>query len=324
MKRGEIKRSLNLLGLIFISVVLGSSLVIAQESFPNRPINVIVPMPPGGASDIIARSFVEEASKLLGQTVVVLNKGGGGGSVGITEAMNAKADGYTLFSCATSTICHSSLVPGTKWKIEDVQPIAGIGIYSFAMVVHNDAPWKNFRDWVNYVKEHPGFKFGSYGARGTSNVLMYWIAKKEGIKISQVPFQGDGPGLAAMLGGHIQMFGGTGAVYPHVKAGKLRVLLQMSGKPQPGVDYMADLYPQAPIVLTSLPVGVFTRKGVPEPVLKKLFSVFRKACSENPVFIETNNRMSIETVYQTPENVYRDMLEGTRIFESLLKEMGLL
>lgn len=322
MKRGKFKRSLNLLGLIFISVVLGSSLVIAQEPFPNRPITVIVPWPPGGSSDIIARSSVDEASKLLGQPVVVLNKGGGAGSVGITEAMNAKVDGYTLFSCVASTICHSSLVPGTKWKIEDVQPILGNGIYSYAMVVHNDAPWKNFRDWVNYVKEHPGFKYGSYGATGTNAVLMHWIAKKEGIKVIHVPFQGDGPGMAAMLGGHVQMYGSAGNCYPHVKAGKLRVLLQMSGKPQPGVDYMANLYPDAPIVLANLPVGVFTRKGIPEPVLKKLFSVFRKACVENPVFIETNNKMFIDTVYQTPEDVYRDMLEGTRIFESLLKEMG--
>lgn len=324
MKRGKFKRLLNLLGLIFISVVLGSSLVIAQEPFPNRPITVIVPWPPGGSSDIIARAYVDETSKLLGQAVVISNKGGGSGSVGITEAMNAKADGYTLFSCVVSTICHSSLVPGTKWKIEDVQPILGSCIYSYAMVVPNDAPWKNFKDWVNYVREHPGFKYGSYGATGTNAVLMHWIAKKEGIKIAHVPFLGDAPGMAAILGGHIQMYGSSGTCYPHVKAGKLRVLLQMSGNPLPGVDYMANLYPDAPIVLANLPVGVFARKGIPEPVLKKLFSVFRKACVDNPVFTEINKRTFTDTVYQNPEDVYRNMLEGTRIFESLLKEMGLL
>jgi tripartite-type tricarboxylate transporter receptor subunit TctC len=320
--RGNRFKFVHLFCLALLMMFFGVSSGMSQETFPTKPITIIVPWPPGGSSDIIARSFTEEASKLLGQPVVVINKGGGAGSVGINEAMTAKPDGYTLYSCVASTICHCALVPGTKWKVEDVQPILGNGIYSYAMVVHNDAPWKNFRDWVNYVKENSGFKYGSYGATGTNAVLMYWIAKKEGIKISHVPFQGDGPGMAAMLGGHVKMYGSSGNCYPHVKAGKLRVLLQMSGNPIPGVDQMSKLYPDAPLVLADLHIGVFGRKGIPEPALKKLTSVFRKACIENPVFRETNDRLFIQTDYQAPENLHRDIVEGTQVFKRLLTEMG--
>ncbi len=303
-----------------------NSSIFAADNFPNRPITLLVGYPPGGVAGNSARSVATGAEKALGQPMVILNKAGAGGTLAVDYVVAAKPDGYTLINAATSTICYAMFTEGVTWGPKDFTQIIGYTYPNYAIVSSVEAPFKNYDEWVNYVRSHPGFKYGTYGAMGTLHILMEWIAKKENLKMDPVHFKGDAPAVTALLGGHIQVHGCSGSHAAQIKAGKLRTLLQVSGIPSDpdpeSIPRLAGKYPDCPQQVFNLPFGVFGPKGIPDDIRKKLTAAFR-AGAQDPSCPRALSALSMSVELNEPEKLRQDLEKGFDEFSKLVKVLGL-
>jgi len=208
----------------------------AADVYPSRPIQVIVPFPPGGVADLVARPFTSVLEKELKQPVAVVNKTGAGGAVGMQSAAVSRPDGYTLMVALSSI----SVMPEvdalfgrpSTYKLKDFAPIALLSADPTILVVKKESPWKNVADFVADAKKRPNeIKYSSSGVYGTMHVAMEMFAHAAGIKLRHIPTGGGGPALTSLLGGHVEaLAGGPNVSIPHIKAGTLRVLANWGDK----------------------------------------------------------------------------------------------
>jgi tripartite-type tricarboxylate transporter receptor subunit TctC len=312
---------------LFATFIMPGEKLIAQEVFPSKPITLLVGFPPGGVSDIAARALTPAASKYLGQPVVVLNKPGAGGTLAVDFLANSKPDGYTLMNAGSSTLAYGMYTEGVSWGPKDFTVILGHSNYNRAIVMRADAPWKNFDEWVQYVKQNPGFKYGAYGYLGSMHVMMEWIGKRLGLKMIPVHYKGDADGITALLGGHIQIFLSGGGHVPLVKAGKLKTLLQEVGDPvdqdPKAVARLKEVLPDAPMEVVALPIGIFGPKGIPVPIQAKLQQTLKKATVENPEFIKVHQQMNMQIEYHDPKELQAILNKAYENFGTLMKDLGL-
>ena len=207
-----------------------AGLASAQSAYPGKPITMIVPFPPGGLADIVARPVAEAMSRDLGQPVVIENKGGAGGGIGMAQVAKSPADGYTvLMSLSSFTVLPEAdtvLGRAAHVPMNSLRPIARFTADPTVLAVRADAPWKTVKDFVEDAKKRPGaINYGSSGNYGTMHVPMEILSQNAGIKMTHVPFTGAGPAVVALLGGQIDaVSSGPATVLQHVKSGKLRVL----------------------------------------------------------------------------------------------------
>ncbi len=307
-------------------VAILSGQTLAADNFPNRPITLVYGYSAGGVAGNTARAVATGAEKALGQPLVLLCKPGAAGTIAVDFVVDSKPDGYTLLSAHTGTLVYAMYNEGVKFRPKDFTPILGYTIANFAYVCPVNAPWKNYDEWVAYVRSHPGFKYGTYGALGALHVLMEWIAKKENIKLTPVHFKGDAPGITALLGGHIMMHGAAGSHGPQIKAGKLRTLLQVTGIPSDpdpkSVPLLADKYPDCPREFYYLPFGVYGPKGIPEDIYRKLIAAFR-AGAQDPSCQQALSTMNMSVELFEPEKLKKEMEKGYVEYGKLIKGLGL-
>ncbi|MDQ2780041.1 MAG: tripartite tricarboxylate transporter substrate binding protein, partial [Pseudomonadota bacterium] len=187
---------------------LAAPTAFAQAAWPDKPITMIVPFPPGGVADTVARPVAEALSRVLKQSVVVENKVGAGGAVGIGAAARAPADGYTvlLSLSSISILPEADKILGRKpaFTLSQFTPIARFTADPTVLVVRADAPWKTFAEFVADAKAHPGkYNYGSSGNYGTMHVPMEMLKAKAGIRVVHIPYTGAGPAVVALLGGQV-------------------------------------------------------------------------------------------------------------------------
>src|SRR5262245_41825043 len=260
----------------------------AQETYPSRAVNVIVPFPPGGVADASARPVAAGLEKLLKQPFVVTNKPGAGGAVGMAQVAGTKPDGYTLLLALSSI----SIIPAADalfdrppaYRMDQLVPIALLSSDPTVLVVPADSPWKTVKDFVDDAKKRPGeISYSSSGIYGTLHMAMEMFANAADIKLRHVPFNGAGPALTNLLGGHVQaLASGPLVVLPHVKAGKLRVLAGWGDK---RVDALPDVptfkelgYKDVEFYIWA---GLLAPAGTPEPILKTLRESVAKVVKED-------------------------------------------
>ncbi|MCZ8286759.1 MAG: tripartite tricarboxylate transporter substrate binding protein, partial [Bacteroidia bacterium] len=201
-----------------------------QSAWPAKPITMIVPFPPGGLADLVARPVAEAMSRDLGQPVVIENKAGAGGGIGMAFTAKAKPDGYTVVMALSSftVIPEADVLLGRSpmFALADLRPIARYTADPTVLAVRADAPWQTVQQFVDDAKKRPGaINYGSSGNYGTMHVPMEILAQNAGIKLTHIPFTGAGPAVVALLGGQIDAVStGPATVLQQVKAGKLRVL----------------------------------------------------------------------------------------------------
>ena len=201
-----------------------------QSAWPAKPITMIVPFPPGGLADLVARPVAEAMSRDLGQPVVIENKAGAGGGIGMGYTAKAKPDGYTVVMALSSLTvipeADALLGRSAMFALTDLRPIARYTADPTVLAVRADAPWKTVQQFVDDAKKRPGaINYGSSGNYGTMHVPMEILAQNAGIKLTHIPFTGAGPAVVALLGGQIDaVSSGPATVLQQVKAGKLRVL----------------------------------------------------------------------------------------------------
>ncbi|HQS32707.1 MAG: Tat pathway signal protein [Polaromonas sp. 39-63-203] len=279
------RRSLILTGLL-VSAALSAA---AQNSWPARPVTMIVPFPPGGLADLVARPVAEAMSRDLGQPVVIENRAGAGGGIGMAAAAKAKPDGYTVLLALSSltVIPEADVVLGrpAMFALADLRPIARFTADPTVLAVRADAPWKTVQQFVDDAKKRPGaINYGSSGSYGTMHVPMEILSQNAGIKMTHVPFTGAGPAVVALLGGQIDaVSSGPATVLQQVKAGKLRVLAHWGTSPVgalPETTSLKDAGYNAEYAQWS---GLFIPKDTPEPIAQRLRAAAKAAAQDSKV-----------------------------------------
>ena len=262
---------------------------IAQGSWPTRSITMIVPFPPGGLADLVARPVAEAMSRELGQPVVIENKAGAGGGIGMSLAAKSKPDGYTMVMALSSltVLPEADVVLGRTpmFGLNDLRPVARYTADPTVLAVRAESPWKSVQEFVDDAKKRPGaINYGSSGNYGTMHVPMEILAQVSGSKLTHIPFTGAGPAVVALLGGQIDAVStGPATVLQHVKAGKLRVLGHWGNSKlasMPEVTSLKDAGFNAEYAQWS---GLFIPSATPEPVAQRIRAAARAAAQDAKV-----------------------------------------
>jgi len=259
----------------------------AQTDFPTKAITMIVPFPPGGVADITARPVAEAMGRILRQPVIVENKAGAGGGVGMAYVAKARPDGYTVLLALSSIsiIPEADKVIGRPpmFQLNQLVPIARFTADPTVLAVRADSPYKSVADLVEAAKKAPGtIPYGSSGNYGTMHVPVEMLGAAAGVKWLHIPFTGAGPAVVALLGGNVEFISsGPSTVVQHVKAGKVRVLASWGDARHPALPDVPTLKELGYDALFSQWTGLFVPAGTPDAVISKLRDAARAAVQDD-------------------------------------------
>jgi tripartite-type tricarboxylate transporter receptor subunit TctC len=254
---------------------------LAQADFPNKPLKIIVPFPPGGTSDVLGRMVAEELGKVLKQPVIIENIGGAGGVIGTDRGAKAAPDGYTIIQTGVgqSAVAHG-LDANLKYNSNtDFIHLSQVHSGPNVLVVHPSTPFKTLKELVDYAKANPGKLDYGYTYAASGHMAMELFKQTTGIFMTGIPYRGGGPMMTDMLGGNIKlMFINQDVALQHIKAGKLRALAVSSAQRN-------NLYPEVPTVAESgykgfealSWSGMSVPKGTPQPIVDKLEAAMAQA-----------------------------------------------
>ena len=291
-----------------------------QDSYPSKAITVVVPFPPGGVADIVARPAADAMSRYLKQPVVIENKPGAGGGIGMGYVAKAKPDGYTLLLALSSIsiLPEADKVTGRAplYALDQFVPIARLTADPTVLAVRANSPWKTLQEFIDDAKRRPGaITYGSSGNYGTMHMPMEMFAERAGIKLLHVPYTGGGPAVVGLLGGNVDAIStGPSTVIQHVKAGKVRVLASWGDKrlaSLPDVPTLSESGVDAVFFQWS---ALFAPVGTPEAVLAKLREAARTVAADQ-AFVKA--LATVETPVQ-----YLDAPEMQRFWEADAKKLG--
>jgi len=256
---------------------------LAADAFPTRPIQLVIPFAPGDTDNML-RPFADKLVEFLGQPVVLNYRPGAGGGVGAGFVATSKPDGYTLVGTTPGSIVVVPLAnKDTKYTTEAFTPVAALSEGGLMLVVPSSSPHKSVRDLVDFSKKNPGkISFGTSGAMGITHLLAEIFSKEAGIKWNHIPYQGSGPAITALLGGHVDM--ASTAIAPaqaHIKAGTLRPLASFG-------DTRLKAYPDVPTFKelgynlgSPTLYGISAPKGTPREVVDAIYAAAKKVTEKS-------------------------------------------
>ena len=280
----HLKTLLQLASLTLLAIAALPAL--AQDEYPSRPITMLVPFPPGGVADAVGRPVAEAMGRALKQSVIVENKGGAGGGIGMAQVAKAKADGYSLLMALSSVVvlpeADKVLRRNPMFTLDQLKPIARFTADPTVLVVRADSPWKTYAEFMAAVKDKPGtMTFGSSGNYGTMHVPMEQLKIATNSFMLHVPYTGAGPAVLAVLAGQVDAVStGPSSVVQQIRAGKMRALAHWGeGRLAvlPDVPSLKEL--GVPITYSQW-AGLFVPSGTPEPVVAKLRQAARMAADD--------------------------------------------
>jgi tripartite-type tricarboxylate transporter receptor subunit TctC len=280
--------------------------VSAQSAYPSQPIKLVVPFAPGGSTDLAARMIAEFGSRELGQTIVVENKAGAGGSLGMEFVAKAKADGYTLGMATVSTHGANPAVYGSKLKYDPVQdfaPITNVATTPSVFAVHPKNPARDMKQFLALAKANPGkYSFGSPGTGSLGHANIEHFMALAQIKLLHVPYKGSGQAMNDALAGQVDAItDNLPSALPHIKSGKLRALAVLSEKRSPALP---DVPTYGELGFPQMGgggwFGVVAPAGTPPEVVAKLNAAFHKAM-KNPDFVQKMEAAGATLIPGTPE-----------------------
>jgi tripartite-type tricarboxylate transporter receptor subunit TctC len=266
---------MHMLSRLLAALIACTAFAVDAQTYPARPVKLIVGFEPGGNTDTVARIVAQKLSERLGQQVVVENKLGAAGTIGTAEAARAAADGYTLTMGTTTT---HAIAPAAFTKlaydpVADFEPIALVANAPYLLVVQPSFPAKDLKEFIAAAKAQPGkLNYGSAGQATTTHLVMATLASKAGLEMVHIPYKGNAPATTAILGGQIEvLFGALPPLLPHVNAGKLRPLAISSAKRSTSLPDVPSVAEQGfPGYDMALWLGFFAPKSTPPAILKRL------------------------------------------------------
>lgn len=309
------------LRIVLLGLALAFSGPSPAQKFPSKEVQIIIPYAPGGATDLVFRALASSSQKYLGQAIVVVNRAGGGGAVGFTEAAKAKPDGYTLASVITPVTILPHQVK-TAFNYESFEPIINVVQDPAMLQVRADSPWKTLPEFLDYARANPGMiTVGNSGAGGGVHLIALAFEKTAGVRFNHIPFAGGGPSVTALLGGHVHAVSVSPPEgIPHVKAGKLRIIALFSEKRMPDFPDVATVREQGIDFTMGQWRGLAAPRGTPPEVVKILHDAFRKGM-DDPVFVKNAADMSVALAYLGPAEFGKLMADDHQRYAKLVAEI---
>jgi len=298
----------------------------SAQAWPEKPIKIIVPFPPGGSTDVAARQFANQLSINLGQPIVVENVGGANGTLGLQQLARAKPDGYTLAVASNGNMVINTLLYSKLPfnPLTDFTPVAMLVEYTNLLVVKADSPLHSISDLIAYAKENPtSVTYGSAGIGASNHLGGYILAKAAGFNATHVPYKGSGPAMVALLGGNLTfMFDVLSTSMPQIQAGKIRVLASA------GITRNTQL-PDVPLVADTVPgftsggwFGLFGPANMPPEITHRLNTEITKII-QNKEFANSLAKQGTDTVPSSPEHLHAVMVREQKQLESIMKDSGI-
>jgi tripartite-type tricarboxylate transporter receptor subunit TctC len=305
------------------AAVAGAAAPLRAQNFPTRPITLICPWPAGGSTDVTMRALAEATARHLPQPIVVENRPGAGGTLGIVALRTAQPDGHTVSQIPLGAfrIPHTQKVP---WDpLADITYIIGITGYTFGVVVPANSPFKTFKDLVEWARANPGkLDYGSTGTGTSPHLTMEELALAQNIKFNHIPYKGSADLMTAILGGQIMAATDATGFAPHVEAGKLRLLVtwgERRTKRWPEVPTLKEL---GYGIVSNSPYGLGTSKGVDAAIVKILHDAFKKGL-EDPKHLAALERYDQDVWYKSSAD-YAEYARQTFTKErALMEKLGL-
>jgi tripartite-type tricarboxylate transporter receptor subunit TctC len=308
------------------ALALALAAVPALAQYPARPIKLIVPIPPGGAPDIVARVVGQKLSDRLGQPVLTENRAGSNGNIAMEVVAKSPADGYTLLLGADSQITinphlYSSMPIDT---MKDLLPVASVAANQFVLSVHPSLPVKTFQEFIDYARRaNPPLVYASGGNGSQHQMSMEMLKQRAGINLVHVPFKGGSPATTATVAGQtMAMFAGTSSS-PQIKAGKLRALATTGPQRSaafPELPTIAEFYPGYEVTIW---LGLFSPATPPEAALGRLRAEVRSVLALAEVKEKLNGAGGLEPFYSTPEDFAALIRRDYDKYGKLVKDVGI-
>lgn len=295
----------------------------AAQGYPTQAVQLIVPWPAGGRTDINARMFANYAPKYLGQPMPVINKAGGGSVIGGAYVAKAAPDGYTLLAITPGTSVFPPLFKKSPYGPYDFDPIGQIGSSTMVIASNTSKPWKNLQELMKYAKDRPGeVTYACVGLKAPQLGFLRW-ADKAGLKFKHVPVENDAQAVEAGLGGHVDviMTSSVATIISQVKAQKLTPLMVFSEKRDKALAETPTARELGIDVVASPFTGIAGPKGLEKPVLAKLRQVFKQVM-EDKEFVETLKKAGEDFDPKIGDDflaVWKNEFEG---YSQIAKKMG--
>jgi tripartite-type tricarboxylate transporter receptor subunit TctC len=309
---------------LLCAALLGiAATAVHAQNFPSRPIKLVIAFPAGGPTDITMRQLADNASKILGQPIVVDNKPGAGGTLPAQALQTAAADGYTIGQIPLG-VFRLPYTTKINWDpVKDISYVINVTGYAFGIAVPADSPFKTWNDFVAYAKANPGkLTYGSTGNLTSPHLTTELIAQQLGIQLQHVPYKGSADLSQAVLGNHLMAIADSTGFAPLVESGKLRVLNTWGEK-------RLAKFPDAPTlkelgidIVQNSPFGIGAPKGTPPDVVKKLHDAFKQAMEE-PSYVAALGRYDMLPNYMSSSD-YAKFAQTTFTREkALIEKLGL-
>ena len=309
--------------LLASALALFAGLAQAQQ-FPTRPVTLIVPWPAGGSTDIGMRALASATEKQLGQSIVIENKPGAGGTIGPANmAAGAKPDGYTVAQLPI-TVFRMPFIQKTSFDpTKDFTYIIHITGYTFGIVVKADAPWKTFGELIDYARTNPGkINYGTPGAGTSLHITMEQIAKLKGIRWTHVPFKGVSESMNALLGGHIDVVSDSTGWAGSVDGGQARLLVTWGASRTKNWPNVPNLKESGIDMISNSPFGIGGPKGMDPAVVQILHDAFRKGMEEQS-YKDTMAKLDQEAFYLDTAAYQAYAMKQVEEQKQLVEELGL-
>ena len=312
---------------LFAAMLAAVGAACAQQDYPNRPLRMIVPWPPGQATDLVGRVMAQKMSDVLGQQIVIDNRAGAGGMIGTDVAAKATPDGYTLLAASSGPVSINPLLQKTAYDPErELAPVANVCVAPFLLVSAPSFPAQNAKEFVALLKANPGkYTFASSGTGATAHMIAEYFNNMAGVQVTHVPYKGSVPALTDVISGRVAYaFETVASTMPHVKAGRLKAYGISIDRPSalaPGIEPIA--------VAANLPgfnaaawIGVMATAGTPKRIVDKL-GVAAETAMKSPEVLERLASVGVEVDYQRPA-VFADYLrEQKKRYSEIIKRANI-
>ena len=313
-----------LLGFAVASLVVAATTSADAQGYPNRPVRWVVPYPPGGATDIMARLIGHRLSEKLGQQFVIENKPGAGNNIGTESVVNAQPDGYTVLLVNPANAINASLYAKLNFNfIRDIAPVAGISRVPNVMTVHPDVPAKTVAEFIAYAKANPGKINMASSGNGTSVHLSGEMFKAmTGVEMQHVPYRGSAPAMTDLIAGQVQViFDNMPSVLQHIKAGKLRALAVTTAARSPELPDVPTVAETVKDYEASAWFGMGAPKNTPSEIVATLNKAINEILAE-PGIKQRLSELGGVPIVGTPEEFGKVVQAETDKWEKVVKFAG--
>ena len=266
-----------------------NSPVLAQENWPNRPITMVIPFPPGGVADTVGRPVADALSRSLGQPVIVENRPGAGGGIGMAAVAKSKPDGYTILMALSSIsiIPEADKILGKQpsYQLDQLKPIARFTADPTVLVVRSDSPWQNYQQFIAAMRKSPGkYNFGSSGNYGTMHVPMEMLKADQKFFMVHIPYTGAGPAIVGLLGGQVDAIAtGPSSIVQHIKSGRVRALAHWGEGRLGSLPDVPSFKEMGVGIQFAQWAGLFVPSGTSDAIINKLREAAKLASTDDRV-----------------------------------------